>query len=64
VRRSRADWLERYGVRVEQYRLPRSLAARESLAEIIGTDGHDLLAATFDGTRRFREHVQALLRRR
>jgi transposase len=47
------DWLERYGARVEQYRLPRSLAARQSLAEVIGADGHDLLAALFDETERF-----------
>ena len=61
---NRPDWLERYGARVEQYRLPRSLAARQSLAEVIGADGHDLLAALFDGTTRFREHVQALSRQR
>jgi transposase len=50
---NRPDWLERYGARVEQYRLPRSLAARQSLAEVIGADGHDLLAALFEETRRF-----------
>jgi transposase len=50
---NRPDWLERYGARVEQYRLPRSLAARQSLAEVIGTDGHDLLAVLFEETRRF-----------
>ena len=54
IEHNRADWLERYGARVEQYRLPRSLAARQSLAEVIGTDGHDLLAALFDETERFR----------
>jgi transposase len=50
---NRPDWVERYGARVEQYRLPRSLAARQSLAEVIGADGHDLLAALFNETRRF-----------
>jgi transposase len=50
---NRPDWLERYGARVEQYRLPRSLAARQSLAEVIGADGHDLLAALFEETKRF-----------
>lgn len=50
---NRPDWVERYGARVEQYRLPRSLAARQSLAEVIGADGHDLLAALFEETRRF-----------
>jgi transposase len=53
IEHNRPDWLERYGARVEQYRLPRSLAARQSLAEVIGTDGHDLLAALFDETERF-----------
>jgi transposase len=45
----RPDWAERYGARVEQYRLPKSLAARQALAETIGADGHDLLAAILDG---------------
>ena len=53
IEHNRPDWTERYGARVEQYRLPRSLAARQSLAEVIGTDGHDLLAALFDETDRF-----------
>jgi transposase len=53
IEHHRPDWLERYGARVEQYRLPRSLAARQSLAEVIGADGHDLLAALFDETERF-----------
>src|SRR3954470_10931882 len=38
IEHNRPDWLERYGARVEQYRLPRSLAARQSLAEVIGAD--------------------------
>ncbi|WP_188717366.1 IS1182 family transposase [Paracoccus acridae] len=45
VQHGRSDWAERYGARVEQYRLPKSLAARQALAEAIGTDGHDLLVA-------------------
>jgi len=53
IEHNRPDWLERYGARVEQYRLPRSLAARQSLAEGIGADGHDLLAALFGETERF-----------
>jgi transposase len=44
----RPDWAERYGERVEQYRLPRSVAARQVLAEVIGADGHALLAALFE----------------
>src|SRR5687768_5545157 len=43
----RAEWAERYGPRVEQYRLPKSLSARQTLAEAIGADGHELLAALF-----------------
>src|SRR5690348_11408288 len=34
------EWAERSGARVEHYRLPKSLTARQALAETIGTDGH------------------------
>jgi transposase len=44
---SRPDWGERYGARVDGYRHPKSAAAREALAEAIGVDGHELLAAVF-----------------
>src|SRR5690242_2612150 len=47
------EWAERSGARVEHYRLPKSLTARQALAETIGTDGHALLAALFDETQRF-----------
>jgi transposase len=40
-----ADWYERYGSRVDNYRLPKTDAEREVLAEIIGADGLTLLAA-------------------
>lgn len=40
-----ADWLLRYGHRVEQYRLPKEASKRQALAEQIGTDGRQLLAA-------------------
>jgi transposase len=40
-----AVWVERYGARVEAFRLPAGKAARRALAEAIGTDGHALLAA-------------------
>lgn len=49
----RPEWAERYGPRVEQYRLPKSLSARQALAEAIGADGHDLLAALFAETQCF-----------
>ena len=45
ARHGRPEWAERTGARVEPYRLPKSLAARQALAEAIGADGHDLLAA-------------------
>ena len=38
-------WYERYGRRVENYRLPRTEAARLALAAEIGADGEHLLAA-------------------
>jgi transposase len=43
-----AQWTERYGRRVEDYRLPKSQAARRALAEQIGADGHRILAAVYE----------------
>lgn len=40
-------WAERYGARVENYRLPKAAAARDALAAQIGADGHRLLAAVY-----------------
>jgi len=40
-----AEWFERYGRRLENYRLPQTAAAREALAATIGTDGRQLLRA-------------------
>ncbi len=42
------DWFDRYVVRVEDYRLPKGEAARTTLDERIGADGHTLLAAIYD----------------
>jgi len=53
IEHNRPDWLERYGARVEQYRLPKGEAARQVLGETIGADGHDLLGALFAETERF-----------
>ncbi|MBV9560944.1 MAG: IS1182 family transposase [Bradyrhizobium sp.] len=39
------DWYERYGRRVENYRLPKTEAARAALAAEIGADGQFLLDA-------------------
>jgi transposase len=40
-----AEWFERYGRRVEDYRLPTSSTRIHALAQAIGADGHKLLAA-------------------
>jgi transposase len=39
------EWAERYGRRIEEYRLPTGKAARQAYAEVVGADGWDLLAA-------------------
>jgi len=39
------EWYERYGSRVENYRLPKTDVAREQLASTIGGDGRKLLLA-------------------
>jgi transposase len=38
------DWYERYGRRIEEYRLPRGQAARATYAQQVGADGAWLLA--------------------
>ncbi len=42
------DWVDRYGPRTDGYRLPKTLAARQALAETIGMDGFTLLRAVYD----------------
>jgi transposase len=44
------DWFERYGRRVEDYRLPKGKAARQVLAVQVGADGRCLLADRFAPT--------------
>ena len=39
------EWFDRYGSRMENYRLPKTAARREALAVTIGADGHRLLQA-------------------
>ena len=39
------DWLERYGHRAEEYRLPNGEEKRKSLLQQVGQDGWGLLAA-------------------
>jgi transposase len=40
-------WFERYGRRVEDYRLPRGKEAREVYAQVVGADGRVLLTAVY-----------------
>jgi transposase len=42
-----AEWVDRYGPRLESYRLPQSQAERNTLARTIGADGLQLLAAVW-----------------
>jgi transposase len=42
------EWMDRYRVRFNDYRLPRALAPRQALAEAIGADGLRLLQAIYD----------------
>ena len=43
-------WVDRYGPRVEECRLPQSAAARQAHAAQIGADGYTLLTAVFADT--------------
>ncbi|RME34525.1 MAG: IS1182 family transposase [Deltaproteobacteria bacterium] len=45
-----ADWFDRYGARVRDYRLPQSQAKREALARQVGIDGYHLLASVRSAT--------------
>jgi transposase len=44
---SQPEWVDRYAVRVQEYRLPNSPAKRETYAEVIGADGLALLQAIY-----------------
>ncbi len=48
VAHSDTAWIERYGHRIEESRLPKSEADRLVLAEVIGEDGWKILSAVFD----------------
>jgi len=41
------EWVDRYGHRIEESRLPRSQEEREAVAELIGRDGSNLLTAIY-----------------
>jgi transposase len=47
---SQAEWVDRYGPRVDDYRLPESQADRHAYAELIGADGQLLLTAIYAPT--------------
>lgn len=42
------NWFERYSRAIEEYRLPKSIPARQAYAETIGQDGMQLLNAIYD----------------
>ncbi len=42
-----ATWMERYGARFAEFRLPKGKAEREALAEAIGADGYRILEAAY-----------------
>ena len=53
-----AQWIERYGRRIEEGRLPKGEAARRAYAEQVGADGASLLARVEQAD--VPEHVRAL----
>jgi len=48
VSHSDAEWVVRYGHRIEESRLPKSEGDRLALAELMGEDGWKVLSAVFD----------------
>ncbi|MBC6478258.1 MAG: transposase [Hormoscilla sp. GM7CHS1pb] len=44
------DWFDRYGSRLDEYRLPKDKTERSQLALTIGTDGHHILQAVDEAT--------------
>jgi transposase len=49
------EWLDRYGHRIEEARLPRSQTERQALAEVIGGDGSTLLHRLLPSCVRFQQ---------
>jgi len=45
-----SEWFERYSRRFDEYRFPKAQTQRLELAETIGADGHQLLAAVYEST--------------
>jgi transposase len=44
---SRSEWVDRYGPRADDYRLPKNKDERQACADLVGRDGHELLDAIF-----------------
>ena len=42
------EWLDHYGKRLDEYRLPKSKVKREAYADKVGADGLSLLSAVYD----------------
>jgi transposase len=56
-----ADWVQRYGHRVDDYHLPTNKNERHAYAQLIGMDGHALLAALYAlPTPQWLRHVPAV----
>lgn len=47
---AQAAWVERYGQRITEYRLPEAEGERQALVQIIGQDGYHLLEAIYHST--------------
>ena len=47
---SEPEWVDRYGHRIEETRLPRSQEEREAVAELIGRDGSNLLTDLYEAS--------------
>jgi len=48
ARHAGAEWQDLYGRPFEEWRLPKGEGPRKALGEVIGSDGHRLLAAAYD----------------
>ena len=56
-----ADWVQRYGHRVDDYHLPTNKHERHAYAHVIGMDGHALLTALYASpTPQWLRHVPAV----
>jgi transposase len=54
------DWYERYGERIDDYRLPKEKTEREALSRRIGDDGYHLLAAVQQAAQEGRDWLKPL----